>query len=66
MTRRERFLGEMERVITWTPILALIEPHYSEPGDGTQPMPIERMLRMFLCSSRLQIYARATWSCKGA
>jgi IS5 family transposase len=47
VTRRERFLGEMDRVVPWQPILALIEPHYPKAGNGTQPMPMERMLRIY-------------------
>ena len=47
VTRRERFLGEMDQVIPWTQILALIEPHYPKAGNGTQPMPMQRMLRIY-------------------
>jgi IS5 family transposase len=46
VTRRERFLGEMDQVVPWAPIVALIEPHYPKAGNGTQPMPLERMLRI--------------------
>ena len=27
-TRRDKFLGEMERVVPWGTLVALIEPHY--------------------------------------
>jgi IS5 family transposase len=47
VTRRERFLTEMDRVIPWGSILGLIEPHYPQAGNGTQPMPMERMLRIY-------------------
>lgn len=47
VTRRERFLGEMDQVIPWAQIVALIEPHYPQAGNGTQPMPMERMLRIY-------------------
>ena len=47
VTRRERFLGEMDQVIPWAQIVALIEPHYPTAGNGTQPMPLERMLRIY-------------------
>jgi IS5 family transposase len=47
VTRRARFLGEMDQVVPWSEILALIEPHYPKPGDGTQPMSMERMLRVY-------------------
>jgi transposase, IS5 family len=47
VTRRERFLSEMDQVIPWGSLLALIEPHYSKAGNGTQPMPMQRMLRIY-------------------
>jgi IS5 family transposase len=47
VTRRERFLSEMDQVIPWGSILGLIEPHYPKAGNGTQPMPMERMLRIY-------------------
>jgi len=46
-TRRERFLAEMDAVIPWASVLKLIEPHYPKAGHGTQPMPLERMLRIY-------------------
>lgn len=46
-TRRERFLAEMNAVIPWTRLTALIEPHYPKAGDGRPPMPLERMLRIY-------------------
>jgi IS5 family transposase len=47
VTRRERFLAEMNAVIPWPRLLPLIEPHYPKAGNGTQPMPMERMLRIY-------------------
>jgi len=47
VTRRERFLTEMDAVIPWARLTALIEPHYPKAGQGTQPMPLERMLRIY-------------------
>jgi transposase, IS5 family len=47
ITRRERFLAEMDAVIPWARLAALIEPHYPKAGNGTQPMPLERMLRIY-------------------
>jgi IS5 family transposase len=46
-TRRERFLAEMNAVIPWARFSALIEPHYPKPGNGRQPLPLERMLRVY-------------------
>jgi IS5 family transposase len=36
----------MDRVVPWAPIVALIELHYPTAGSGTQPMPLERVLRI--------------------
>ena len=47
VTRRERFLGEMDAVIPWKHLNALITPYYPKAGNGTQPMPQERMLRIY-------------------
>jgi transposase, IS5 family len=46
-TRRERFLAEMNAVMPWAKLVALIEPHYPKAGDGRQPLPLERMLRVY-------------------
>jgi transposase len=47
ITRRERFLAEMDAVIPWGRLVALIEPHYPKAGNGRQPHPLERMLRIY-------------------
>ena len=48
-TRREKFLAEMEAVVPWTRLLALIEPYYPKvgPRGGRPPMPLETMLRVY-------------------
>ncbi len=38
VTRRERFLGEMERVVPWVRLCAVIEPHYPQGRRGRPPM----------------------------
>ncbi len=47
VTRRERFLAEMDRVIPWGQLVGLLEPHYPEAGRGRQPHELERMLRIY-------------------
>ena len=47
VTRRERFLAEMDVVIPWAQLLALIEPHYPKAGNGRQPLGLEKMLRIY-------------------
>jgi IS5 family transposase len=46
-TRRAPFLAEMERVVPWSALCALIEPFYPKPGNGRPPVGIERMLRLY-------------------
>jgi IS5 family transposase len=48
-TRRAQFLADMDRIIPWAELAAVIEPVYpkvSEQG-GRPPMPLERMLRIY-------------------
>ena len=47
LTRRERFLTEMDQVIPWKRLIALIEPHYPKPGRGRRPLGLEKMLRIY-------------------
>jgi IS5 family transposase len=47
LTRRERFLREMDQVVPWARLLKRIEPHYPKAGNGRQPMPLETMLRIY-------------------
>ena len=47
VTRRERFLAEMDAVIPWARVLRLIEPHYPKAGNGRQPLGLEKMLRIY-------------------
>src|SRR5204863_9108192 len=46
-TRRATFLAEMERVVPWSALCALIEPFYPKPGNGRPPVGVERMLRLY-------------------
>jgi len=47
VTRRERFLAEMNAVIPWSRLVALIAPHYPVAGRGRQPLGLEKMLRIY-------------------
>jgi IS5 family transposase len=46
-TRRAGFLAEMEGVVPWSALCALIEPFYPKPGNGRPPVGVERMLRLY-------------------
>jgi transposase, IS5 family len=47
VTRRERFLQEMDAVIPWAQLEALVAPHYPKPGRGRRPLPLATMLRVY-------------------
>jgi len=47
VTRRERFLAEMDAVIPWSRLLQRIRPHYHQGATGRQPHDVERMLRIY-------------------
>ena len=47
LTRREQFLNDMEPVIPWAKLIALIERHYPKSGrQGRQPKGLEIMFRI--------------------
>jgi IS5 family transposase len=43
-TRREQFLEEMDAVMPWPELLALVAPHYSTGETGRKPVGLELML----------------------
>lgn len=45
-TRKREFLDEMNRVVPWQKLIALIEPHYPKGKTGRPPFPIATMLRI--------------------
>ena len=48
VTRREKFLAEMEQVVPWARLQAIVEPLYPSAGRvGRQPIGVARMLRMY-------------------
>jgi IS5 family transposase len=47
-TKREIFLAEMEAVVPWYALLAVIEPYYPVAGNGRRPYPLAVMLRVHL------------------
>jgi len=48
-TQREQCLAEMDAVVPWDRLLALIAPYYpkARPKGGRPPMPLETMLRVY-------------------
>ena len=58
-TRRAAFLAEMERVVPWAALCALIEPFYPKPGNGRPPVGVERMLRIYFLQHWFKLSAPA-------
>ena len=46
-SRRELFLDEMEVVVPWSELQALVEPHYPKVGNGRRPVGLAIMLRTY-------------------
>jgi IS5 family transposase len=51
LTRRERFLAEIEAATPWAQLVAVIEPHYPKGNRGRPPIRLERMLRMYIAQN---------------
>jgi IS5 family transposase len=45
-TRRREFLEEMDRVVPWAELVALIAPYLPEGKRGRPPFPVEALLRI--------------------
>ena len=46
-SKRELFLDQMEQVVPWSELLALVAPHYPKAGNGRQPVGLSIMLRTY-------------------
>ncbi len=48
LTRREKFLAEMEKTVPWAKLIAVIAPYYPTTGrPGRQPMALSSMFRIY-------------------
>lgn len=46
-TRRGKFLAEMDRIVPWAELCALVAPQYPGAGDGRRPKELPMMLRVY-------------------
>jgi IS5 family transposase len=46
-SKRELFLDQMNQVVPWSELLALVEPFYPKAGNGRQPVGLAIMLRTY-------------------
>lgn len=56
-TRREEFLGTMDRLIPWPEYVEMIRPFYPQGRRGRRPRGIETMLRMYLMKDWFKLSA---------
>jgi len=47
VTRKERFLGEMDSVLPWAVLLKPIKRQYPKSSRGRPPIPVETLLRIY-------------------
>lgn len=47
-TRKELFIIEIDQVVPWKGLMALIEPHYPKWNGGRRAYPLMAMLRIHL------------------
>jgi hypothetical protein len=47
-TRRAQLLEEMNRILPWKDLCAVVQPYYPAGEAGRVPIPLERMLRIHL------------------
>jgi transposase, IS5 family len=47
VTRKAAFLARMDKLVPWSALEALIEPHYPKAGNGRPPRALSTMLRMY-------------------
>ncbi len=45
-TRKREFLDEMRRVVSWSRLIAVIEPRYPNGKTGRPPFPVATMLQI--------------------
>ncbi|MCB0329722.1 MAG: IS5 family transposase [Bdellovibrionales bacterium] len=55
VTRRERFLEEMNAVVPWKRLQAVVSPLYPKKGAGRPPIGVERMLRIYCMQQWFQL-----------
>ncbi len=55
-SRRELFLDEMEVVVPWPELQALVEPHYPKAGNGRRPVGLANHHRLCANFALINLY----------
>jgi IS5 family transposase len=52
--KRAKFLSEMDHVVPWERLCAIVEPRYPTGEGGRSAIPLERMLRIYFLQQVVQ------------
>src|SRR5258706_10484066 len=63
VTRREKFLGEMEQVVPWSRLLEALEPHYPKGARGASADWAGAHAAAVLCAAMVRIVRRGAGRC---
>jgi len=55
VTRKERFLNEMEHAVPWARLEKVIQPAYPKAGAGRHPIGLSKMLRIYFMQQWFQL-----------
>ena len=59
-TKKKEFLTQIERIVPWKELLAMIQPCYYKGERGNNPYPLEVMLRLYLLQNLYDLSDEAT------
>jgi len=51
LTRADRFLEEMNQVVPWVELVAIVAPHWGGAHTGSKPTDVELLLRLHCLQS---------------
>ena len=54
-TRKAAFVARMDKLMPWTALQELIEPHYPKAGNSRPPRALSTMLRIYCASNRFNL-----------
>lgn len=46
----------MNAIVSWSRLLALVEPHHPQPGNGRRPVGLEIMLRVYFVQQWFNLF----------
>jgi transposase, IS5 family len=65
-TRKAAFVARMDKLMPWSALLVLIEPHYPKAGNGRPPRPMSSMLPTYCVANWFNLADEACEGVPGA